>query len=131
MQPSLAYRLRFLIDHVHPLNREPYTVKEIAEAITNNGDETMVPRAVAQIRDILDGTETDPHFTLIMALANFFKVKIDVFGGDEETWNETEQWLTDLQGVMRSPKLAAARGLRRRDERRAQLLKRAQGKIEP
>lgn len=128
MQPSMAYRLRFLIDHVHPLNRGPYTVREIAEAVTKSGDETMVPIAVGQIRDILDGELTDPHFTMVQALANFFKVKIDVFGDDEETWNETEKWLTNLQGVMKSPRLAAARGLRRRDERRAQMLNRARGK---
>ncbi len=73
-------RLAKLFDTVHPNGRGPYSLQEVAAAITDEGDVTMSASYLSQLRS---GQKTNPSAAAVNALATFFHVDTKYFFDDD------------------------------------------------
>ena len=105
----LAERLDRLITTVHPAERGPYTLREIADAINTEAGTSLI--SAAYISQLRTGQRTEPSHSRLTALARFFGVGIDYFS-DETTTEETNRHLEVLAALrddgVRSVALRAA-----------------------
>lgn len=76
---TFADRLAHLIATVHPADREPYSYREIAEAIAHHPG-AMTAQYIGQLKT---GSRTNPKLHYVQALAEFFGVPLDYFSDDE------------------------------------------------
>lgn len=113
--PDLGYRLRLLREHAHPLASGPYSFAQLRDELARRG----VKVSDSHLRNVFAGKVTNPSFPLMSALADIFKVSVAVFSYDEDEWKSIESWLVTTSAEVSQRKLAAARGLRRRDSRAA------------
>ncbi|MEU3904161.1 XRE family transcriptional regulator [Streptomyces goshikiensis] len=79
---SMAQRLGFLIETVHPAGRGPYTYQEISEG-TKQLPGPSISHGTAQT--IHKGTNTNPGIDSIRALANFFGVSTGYLADGENS----------------------------------------------
>lgn len=78
-QPSdFATRLNKLFETVHPPGRAPHTNSEVAAALTAAGH----PIAKPYLSQLRSGRRTNPSDQLVVALANFFRVRPAYFFDD-------------------------------------------------
>lgn len=85
-----AERLQWLVDTVHPADREKYTDTEIAAGTADH------PGAMSRVfvRHLLDGRQKYPRMHHIQALSDFFGVKPEYFFDDDvaaETRRQIEE----------------------------------------
>lgn len=113
--PDLGYRLRVLREHVHPLGASPYSFALLRDELAHRG----VKVSDSHLRNIFAGKVSTPSFPLMCALADVFKVSVAVFSYDETEWSSIESWIVTTSEEVNQRKLAAARGLRRRETRAA------------
>ncbi len=73
-------RLARLFDTVHPNGRGPYSLQEVAAAITAEGAVTMSAPYLSQLRS---GQKTNPSAAAVNALATFFHVDSKYFFDDD------------------------------------------------
>jgi len=73
-------RLARLFDTVHPNGRGPYSLQEVAAAITAEGAVTMSAPYLSQLRS---GQKTNPSAAAVNALATFFRVDTKYFFDDD------------------------------------------------
>jgi hypothetical protein len=73
--PSFAGKLAYLIETVHPLDRGPYSYREIAAGIADH------PGAMtaAAIHQLVSGKQPHPRIHYVEALASFFGVPVTYF----------------------------------------------------
>lgn len=86
---TLASRLEHLFATVHPADRKPYTLREVAEAInTKAGTKLISPNYLWQLRN---GERTEPSHTRLTAIADFFGVDVSYFSNDRAAQQVDEQ----------------------------------------
>jgi len=73
-------RLARLFATVHPNGRGPYSLQEVAAAITAEGDVKMSASYLSQLRS---GQKTNPSAAAVNALATFFHVDPKYFFDDD------------------------------------------------
>lgn len=111
--PELGERLRFLQQNVYPVGKQPFTLPEIQDS--------LAPQGITVSLDELEATfagHHQPSFTLMNALAQFFRVSITVFSNDTD-WENARSWIMAMRDRVGHQQLAASRALRRREERLA------------
>jgi transcriptional regulator with XRE-family HTH domain len=76
---SFASKLAYLIETVHPPDRDPYSYREIAAAIADH------PGAMtaAHINQLVNGKQPHPRIHYVEALASFFGVPVTYFFDDD------------------------------------------------
>jgi transcriptional regulator with XRE-family HTH domain len=74
-QRRVARRLNHLFEHVHPPDRGPFIMKEVAEA-------TGI--SISTIQQMRTGKKTNPTMSTLEALAGFFGVSPQFFFSDDE-----------------------------------------------
>ncbi|MFI5778862.1 XRE family transcriptional regulator [Nocardia sp. NPDC051570] len=79
---TLAGRLNYLFDTVHPPNRGPYSNDEVADAISQQGGATISATYLWLLRK---GQRDNPTMKHVEALAEFFGVPPAYFFGDNNT----------------------------------------------
>ena len=75
-EQSFAQTLDRLIRTVHPSNRGPFTMEEIAEGVVAAGGPRFTPGYISHLRT---GRKTGPSLDLVVALARFFDVPLSEF----------------------------------------------------
>lgn len=100
---TVARRLDHLFNTVHPGSREPFTYKEVADAINEDaGARILSPNYLWQLRK---GERTEPSHSRLVAIARFFGVDVNYFSDDDvaERTDEQLEFLTALRdtGVQR------------------------------
>jgi len=108
----LGYRLRFLREYVHPLTSGPYSFAELRSELANRG----IVVSDSHLRNIFAGRVAAPSWPLILALADIFKVEETVFSDSEDRWKTIESWILTTSAQVEQRRLAAARGLKRREK---------------
>lgn len=88
---TFASRLRWLIDHVRPPDRGPYSYREIAVG-TQGHSGAMTHGTIAKY---LDGSRQDPRLRHAEALAAFFGVPVTYFSSSE-TAAQVQKQVTDV-----------------------------------
>ena len=115
---TLAERLTYLFDTVHPPGRHRYTFREVAAAINQNRGEQLI--SSAYVHHLYTGARDNPGTKQLLALAGFFGVPSTFLTGEADTSTIATQLaclkdLSDLQDALADPgvKLLAlkARGL--------------------
>lgn len=79
-EPTLADKLNRLFATVHPPGRGEYTLDEVAAAINQQGETTITPAYLSQLRR---GQRTNPSRNVLAALAAFFGVSPVYFFDDD------------------------------------------------
>lgn len=74
-----AQRLRFLMEHVYPRGRGPYTQTEIVDMIRAAGGR-MTTGYLSQLRS---GKRKTPGVSTLQELCDVFRVPLDYFGSEE------------------------------------------------
>ncbi len=101
MSTTFAARLNRLFDTVYPPGRGPHTSAEVIAALKAEGV-TMSAPYLSQLRS---GNRTNPSWTTMAALANFFRIKPAYFTDDEyyEKLDKELSWLATMrdEGVRR------------------------------
>jgi transcriptional regulator with XRE-family HTH domain len=94
-QPAdFAGKLNFLIEWVHPLDRGPYSYRELAEGVKAATGVDMSPSLVHQIAT---GKRKNPRIVQAQALAAFFGVEASYFFDDSVAERINEQ-IRDVTG---------------------------------
>lgn len=88
---TFADKLAHLIATVHPADREPYSYREIAEAIREHPG-AMTAQYISQLKT---GARTNPKMDYVQALAEFFGVPVSYFF-DDEVAERLDAQLADL-----------------------------------
>lgn len=116
----LHERLRFLAQNSHLPGELPYTKKEIKRSLDAQG------YAFSQdaINNLFNGKSAHPDVHLLTALAAFFRVTVDFFFEDEESYQAKRQYILHVRARLDSNKLVAARSLRRQEDRKQRRLNR-------
>jgi len=113
---TLADRLDYLFRTVHPANRGPYSLREVAEAVTADGED-ISPQYIAFLKT---GQRDNPTVKTITALAKFFGVPPGYLLGDGDTAKVTDELqrlsaARDVQEALNDPHIRIlalrARGL--------------------
>lgn len=99
----LARRLDHLFRTVHPGSGDPFTYKQVADAINADaGSKIISPNYLWQLRK---GERTEPSHSRLVAIARFFGVDVSYFSDDQaaERTDEQLELVTALrdQGVRR------------------------------
>lgn len=76
----LAERLDHLFATVHPRDRKPYTLREVADAINAEAGATII--SVSYLSQLRAGQRTEPSHSRLVAIARFFGVDVDYFSAD-------------------------------------------------
>jgi transcriptional regulator with XRE-family HTH domain len=76
----LAERLDHLFATVHPRDRKPYTLREVADAINAEAGATII--SVSYLSQLRAGQRTEPSHSRLVAIARFFGVDVDYFSKD-------------------------------------------------
>lgn len=84
---TLADRIDYLIQHVHPPGRGPYTYEEICEGIRAQGGSISAP----YLHQLHRGRRDNPTADRLAAIARFFGVSPSYFYDDEEAARQDEQ----------------------------------------
>jgi transcriptional regulator with XRE-family HTH domain len=93
----LAHRLEHLFRTVHPKDRGPYTLREVAEGINEAAGEQVISKAyLSQLRN---GTRTRVGHDKLVGIAKFFGVDVAYFT-DEEVAERTDDQL-EVAAAMR------------------------------
>ncbi|WP_432522988.1 helix-turn-helix domain-containing protein [Kineococcus sp. SYSU DK006] len=92
---SIAQRLDLLFEYAHPADRGPYTVEEVAAALTERGDKV----AASYIYALRSGAKDNPTVNRLRALADFFGVPVTYFF--EEQSREEIAAALEMARVMR------------------------------
>lgn len=79
---TIAEKLDFLIQNIHPQGRGPYSTREIEALIKQRAAEGEPTVAHATISNIRSGKITNPGADSLRALASFFGVKVGYFFDD-------------------------------------------------
>lgn len=77
---TFAERLSHLFETVHPPNRGPHSLLEVATAVTDEGVVSLSPSYLSQLKN---GQKANPAASTVAALARFFRVSTDYFLNDE------------------------------------------------
>ena len=86
--PTLASKIRYLFETVHPPGRGPYTDVEVAAAVEADGQVTMSESFLYSLRS---GRRDNPSLSRLGALAKFFGVDPNFFFDDAVTQAVTEE----------------------------------------
>ncbi|MEV4641407.1 XRE family transcriptional regulator [Actinoplanes sp. NPDC049548] len=86
---SLADRLNALFDKVRKPDGTPYSLREVADAVTAAGD----PISHAFIGHLRSGRSTDPTLRHMKGLARFFGVPVEYFTSDAVATEVDEELL--------------------------------------
>jgi transcriptional regulator with XRE-family HTH domain len=89
----LARRLEHLFTTVHPRDRGPYTLREVAEAINETAGEQLI--SAAYLSQLRNGIKTEPSHSRLLAIAKFFGVDVAYFS-DEQVAERTDEQLALL-----------------------------------
>lgn len=88
---TFADQLSHLIATMHPSDREPYSYREIAEAISEHRG-AMTAQYIGQLKT---GVRTNPKLHYVQALAEFFGVPVDYFC-DHDTADRVDAQISEL-----------------------------------
>src|SRR5450755_4014700 len=85
---TLAEKLDRLFATTHPADRGPYTLREVADLVTQQelrkhrpGDPPPVKISFSYLSQLRTGTKANPSFKQLAALAEFFEVPVTYFTG--------------------------------------------------
>ncbi len=78
---SLAEKLRYLLEHVHPQGRGRYTYREVVAGIVEAGDP---PISLGYLGQLINGERANPTLDALTSLARFFGVPVSYFTNDDE-----------------------------------------------
>ena len=78
---SISQRLDLLFRHAHPDGRAPYSVEEVASALTEKGHKV----GSSYIYQLRNGQKNNPTADRLQALATFFQVPINYFFEQQST----------------------------------------------
>ena len=96
-QGTLAERIEYLFQHMHPGNRGPYTIEEVVEGIRAQGGPTISYNFLHALRR---GTRDNPTKQHLEALATWFQVPVAYFFDDDVSTRVRSQ--IKLLAAMRS-----------------------------
>jgi transcriptional regulator with XRE-family HTH domain len=85
----LAERLNHLFATVHPRDRKPYTLREVADAINAEAGATII--SVSYLSQLRAGRRTEPSHSRLVAIARFFGVDVDYFSKDVPSEDADQQ----------------------------------------
>lgn len=85
----LARRLDHLLKTVHPNDRGPYALRDVAEAINQDAGEAIM--SAAYLSQLRKGKRTVPSHNRLAAIAKFFGVSVEYFSDDEVADRTDEQ----------------------------------------
>lgn len=93
--PPFAERLRFLIDHVYPRGRGPYTQTEVVDKIRAAGGRMTT----GYLSQLLSGKRKAPSLPTVTEIATVFQVPIDFFGPVQsyEQLREHIEWMCTVR----------------------------------
>ncbi len=94
---TLAERIEYLFQHMHPANRGPYTIEEVVEGIRAQGGPTISYNFLHALRR---GTRDNPTKQHLEALATWFQVPVAYFFDDDVSTRVRSQ--IKLLAAMRS-----------------------------
>ena len=114
----LHERLRFLAKNSHLPGQRPYTQTAIKRSLDAQGY-TFSQDA---INNLFKGKTAHPDIHLLTALAAFFRVTVDFFFEDEESYQAKRQYILHVRKRLDSNTLVAARSLRRQQDRKQRRL---------
>lgn len=119
-ETPLHERLRFLANNSHLPGERPYTKTAIKRSLDAQG------YAFSQdaINNLFNGKTAHPDIHLLTALAAFFRVTVDFFTENEESYQAKRQYILHVRARLDSNTLVAARSLRRRQDRKQRRLNR-------
>lgn len=89
-QNVIAERLDHLIATVHEKGRGPYTLREIAEGVNEAAGERIM--SVQYLSQLRRGERTEPSYSKLKAVADFFGVDVRYFS-DDPTGGQTDEQL--------------------------------------
>lgn len=119
--PTMAERLKILIEHVYPAGGQPYSQARIAE-LASTAEHAITTQ---QIQGIVAGRTKHPSFDTIAGLAEFFKVPLDYFAtSDPETWESYVRWIKLMRERADSTEMYAPRLSRWRQIKESRLKRR-------
>ena len=87
-QPTFAQTLDRLIMTVHPQNRGPYTMEEIADGVVAAGGPRYTAGYISHLRT---GRKAAPSLDLVVALARFFEVPLGEFDPRADVSGKTHE----------------------------------------
>jgi len=85
----LAERLDHLFATVHPRDRRPYTLREVADAINAEAGAPII--SVSYLSQLRAGQRTEPSHSRLVAIARFFGVDVDYFSADASAEDAGQQ----------------------------------------
>jgi ESX-1-secreted protein regulator len=90
---TLADKLNYLFETVHPGQHEPYSARHVAAAITAEAaarGDTKYEITHSYVSLLRNGERDNPTMKHLEALANFFSVPVSYFFADDETAKRIE-----------------------------------------
>jgi transcriptional regulator with XRE-family HTH domain len=88
---TFADRLNWLVDRAHPAGRGPYSNREIAALVAKVAGASVSGNTIWKLRN---GQVTDPHMSIVAALARTFGVDPGFFFGDQDLPADQVELLT-------------------------------------
>ncbi|WP_042366849.1 helix-turn-helix domain-containing protein [Streptacidiphilus neutrinimicus] len=107
-QGSIAKRLQWLFENVHPSGRGPYTPTEVAQGIREAAGEQGTTLGASTIAALRSGARDNPSSETLRALAGFFGVKPSYFLDDEEAAEHTQAKVTAIAAMIDNQVLSVA-----------------------
>lgn len=89
---TFSSRLMRLIETVHPADRGPYSYREIARALTDQG----VKMSTTTVHQLATGQRKEPKMRDVQGLAAFFGVPVDYFL-DEQTAARVDEQIANIK----------------------------------
>jgi len=105
---SIAERLQWLFDNVHPAGRGPYTPAEVAQGIKEAAGEGGTTLGSSTISALKSGARDNPSSETLKALAGFFGVKPSYFLDDDAAAEHTQAKIEALSSMIDNNVLSVA-----------------------
>jgi transcriptional regulator with XRE-family HTH domain len=92
----IGERLNHLFATVHPANRGPYTLREVADSINAEAGASMI--SAAYLSQLRTGQRAEPSHSRLVAIARFFGVDVEYFS-DAATAQDANRQLEFLAAM--------------------------------